>query len=360
MSNPDLYAKVNQTNDNKQNHKKEFRLKPVSLEKNRFVTNDGRTIMPSLITFDAEQDFKIKRSFEINGYIDSLDSIQHIHKYQIYDQYLDVYQRLTGEDKYWLKFIGRFKSVQALQLQNQLMLSNGVLQIQEMWNSVNRLLKFGLLQKWKYYHPAVKKDISVFTLSGNGFRFLETFWGDQHYFQPQNFYTLQDKFHLRFWETVDVYQVLSSLPVFKNFQTLFNGYLNKNKKIIASPLQISMELLPNRLNNLIFYTALQTDNSLYYKTVITDWNNLTERGKDMNLKIKHLPQVPAVLTFYAPTLKTADRLSQSLQMQEQPFTILFLVGEKVKAQGLPYSFYLPSNRNGQLQQLSLSNLIEKS
>lgn len=331
----------------------------VDFDKVDFVQKDGRTYMPSLIRPEDEDNFEIKRDFYMNGYIVLSDSVHRIRTYEIADQYLNVFQQMDQRDFYWLKFIARFKSVQSLQLINQTHLSSGIFSKFQMWSSLNKLQRLGLIQKWKYFHPIVNKNIHVFTLTVNGFRFLETFWGDQKYFQPQNFYRLNPLFHVRFWETCDVYQVLSTLPAFKGYTTMFNGYPKQDIPLVPSPLQISIELIPNTLENLVFYTCLQTDSISYYQDVVTKWSKFTDEGQNFTRPVADLPAGKNILAFYCPTLECGNNLSQQLNLANWNFTSIFLIGTFIKTKGIQNAFFLPQGDKNELCQLKFDNLLKK-
>lgn len=338
----------------------QFKVKPFAIGNGHFVKEDGRTKMPSLMDAESERNLKIWREFKVDGAVTLHDGVSQIKRYEIGDQYLDTLDQLDryGKDLYWLKFIARFKSVQTLQLLNQVDLATNLFRIHDMWQSVNKLIRFGLVQKWAFMHPVTHKKTNSFSLTGNGFRFLETFWGKQRFFQPQNYYYLRPWYHIRFWETVDIYQALASLPAFEDFSTMFNGAPHDKGEIIASPLQICLQLTPKLKTNLIFYTCLQTDGPKFYQNVLNRWSVYTKEGKKLQEPVNRLPKALNTLTFYSPTLEAANHLSQIDKMQDLNYPVMFLIGQIMKSEGIPHAFYLPDNATGELKQMNLTNLLK--
>lgn len=339
------------------------RLYPVDIADNQFLNETtGQTWLPSLINPEDERNFKIQRDFFIKGYATLRDSVKQIRQYEIADQYNPVLANMSGEEEYWLKFIGMFKSVQKIQLMREAELFPDNLSIKTLNKSLTHLLLNGLIVKWQYHHPISDKDIAVFTLSGNGFRFLNTYYAD-NYFQPQNFFNLNSRFHLRFWETLDVYQLLISLPVYHESSTLFKGFPREGRPLLPSPLQVNLELMEGSPKNLIFYPALHNDDINYYKDAVSKWANYIEtESKDsinLNFPINDLPVGQNVLAFYVPTLTRARELNRELQLKTFKFPSIFLIGIEVAKNGISKAFYMPRRDNDDLRMLNAENILWK-
>lgn len=185
----------------------------IKLENNSFIdSKTGQTILPSLMTKEQEEMFSIHQNKFLKG--ESLrDSIARVKSYEIADQYLTTFVNLEDTDIYYLKFIAMFKSVQQLQLIRQTALFPMIYGRAHLRDSLKRLIVNGLIWRWTYRHPVYNDDVNVYTLSGNGYRFLETIYGQEYYFHPQNFYSLPDYFHIRFGKlSISTSYVLVCLP----------------------------------------------------------------------------------------------------------------------------------------------------
>lgn len=341
--------------------KKASRLR---LEDNPFVTKDGITRMPSLVSEPDQRMVQIEQNFYIRGYVSKVGSVRAIRDYSITDDFRHVFaDELNEADKYWLKFVARFGSVQNMQLLNQVNLTNHIFKMYDMWQSINRLQRLGLVQRWLYKHPVQGEDVGVYTLTGNGLRFMQSFYPRDHYFNPMRFWTLPANMHLRFWQMVDVYQVLASLPAFRGYNTMFNGFPREQKMIASSPLQIALEIEPTHIVNLVFYSLLESDSSDYYKDACQKWSKLTEAGNATTFAIPDLPQgqgITNAIAFYAPTYEYANKVSTDLDMAQWGFSSLFLIGEDIKSKGIVYSFYMPDRTNSNLQRLQLPYLVKEN
>ena len=341
----------------------ENRPTPISLSQNDFLDSEtGQLALPSLIPEDAERSFKIRRNHYLGNH--SLDeSIKLIRRYSIADEYLDAYARLSDVDLNYLRFIANFKSIQQIHAYRQAELfpefygdgKHKTMKVAQ--KSLVRLTMLGLIDKWSYLHPVYQKDVNVYTLSGNGFRFLEYFFGNNdHYFHPSNFFQLPDFFHVRFWETTDIYQTLVSLPAYKDSSYFFN-----NENIVYSPLQISFAFeLPN-IQNLVIYPTLQIDRLDYYQNVIAKWNGFVESGDDLSKPINELPHATNVLTFYATTVEKALFFTQRLRLAQWRFPIVFIIGTKLRTKGAKNAFYRPvadSSGESGLYRINAENIMD--
>lgn len=329
--------------------------KAVSLAENPFIKSSCKIYMPSIFTNDEEAAFTIARDWQQPGYATIRESINHIYTYQYASDYRYVYKLLDDKDMYWLKFIARFKSVQSLQLQRQVAIYPNMLSRNKENEALKKLFKYGLTWKWSFERDYLEKPVTVYTLSDDGYRFLEYIFGNNNsYFQPQNFFRLDIKYHIRFWEIVDVYQLFLSMPFYKGFDTYFSlGSLdaeNRKKRNLYSPLQECLELFPNQKKNCVFFPALQTDNDDYYKKAITLWSKFTEDGSNLEKPVGKLEGSQNVLAFYAPTVSVADRLNSNLSLSLFNFPILILVGSVIQKEGLLKAFYVP-DKNGELPKL---------
>lgn len=335
----------------------------LNLKDNPFVTENGVTRMPSLVSEADQRSVDIKQNFYINGYVSKVGSVRAIKDYSITDDFRPIFaNEMDEEDKYWLNFIARFSSVQNMQLLNQVNLTNKVFRMINMWKNVNRLQRLGLIQRWLYHHPLTDEDVGVYTLTGNGYRFMETFYPDDHYFNPMRFWTLPSNMHLRFWQMVDVYQVISSLPAFHGYHTMFNGFPREGKMISSSPLQVALEIEPGHIVNLVFYSLLETDYSDYYKDACQKWSKLTNAGNNTTFEIPDLPHgqgITNAIAFYAPTYDYANKVATDLEMANWGFSSIFLVGEDIKAEGIVKAFYMPDRATSNLVRLQLPFLVKE-
>lgn len=270
-------------------------IKVTNLKDNPFVDEKtGKLYLPSLYTqeevdkFLNDKDFKIHRTFFRKKYGSLQQSVAHMYTYVIADDFNYVMSQLSDENLYWLKFIGRFKSIQTLQFYRQAALFPENFSRKRAEESLEKLYKYELIWKWSFKRDFIDKPLYAYTLTVNGFRFLEYFFSKRTYFQPQNYFILPDTAHIRFWETVDIYQLMLSLPQYKGFDTLLNLGVNHegtNRKL-SSPLQIALELTPGRVKNLVFFPAVPGDKDLYYKDVLVRWNRFTLEGSDLQKKCK--------------------------------------------------------------------------
>lgn len=335
----------------------------LTLDDNPFVTTEGVTRMPSLVAPPDQRIVKIERNFYLRGYVSKVGSVGAIRDYSITDNYNSVYSKdLSSEDLYWLKWIARFASVQNLQILNQTDLTNRLFKMRQAWSSINRLQRLGLVQRWLYDHPVQKEKVGVYTLTGNGWRFMMSFYPDDHYFNPMRFWTLPSNIHLRFWQMVDVYQLMESLPAFHDYNTMFNGFPRDQKMISSSPLQIALEIQPKHIVNLVFYSLLESDSSDYYKDACEKWSKLTNAGKNITFKIPNLPYgqgITNAIAFYSPTYEYANKVSTDLMLGKWGFASLFLIGENIKTEGVAKAFYMPDRATSNLVRLTLPTLIKE-
>lgn len=332
-------------------------IRPVSLADNQFIDEKtGMAMLPSLINAEDEYHFHIKRDWFVHGYPTLLGSVKKIRHYEIFDQFNNVLSNLNYEEQYWLQFIGMFKSVQKLQLKREARMFPQLVSEANLNASLKHLFMDGLIMKWTYHHPIDETDILVYTLTGSGYRLLINFY-NTNYFHPQNFFNLDDRYHLRFWETLDVYQLLVSLPAYRGSSTWFQGEPRENKRLLPSPLQVNLELMQGKPKNLVFYPTLHNDNKDFYKDVIVRWNRFTDEGQSLNKPINTLPEGQDVLALYVPTIERANELNKYLKLYTWSFPTLFLVGFEIATKGLPQAFYLPDRQTQGLRQYSFPDLL---
>lgn len=319
--------------------------------------------MPSLVSPADQRKPKIERNFYLHGYVTKVGSVGAIKDYAITDDYNYIFSHvLTNADIYWLKFIARFASVQNIQILNQVDLSNKLFKMRGAWASINRLQRLGLVQRWLYSHPVQKEKVGVYTLTGNGWRFMVAYYPDDHYFNPERFWDLPENIHLRFWQMVDIYQLMESLPAFHGYNTMFNGFPREQKMISSSPLQIALEIEPKHIVNLVFYSLLECDSPNYYKDACDKWSKLTSAGKNITFSIPDMPKgqgVTNAIAFYSPTYDYANKVSTDLQLGKWGFSSLFLIGENIKAEGVTKAFYMPDKATSNLVRLTLSTLVKE-
>ncbi len=332
----------------------------VDLQSSQFIDEKtGTAMLPSLITSEDEQNFKIDRDFYLKGFTNLRESVRQIRRYEIADQYNNVLDQMDGQTEYWLKFIGMFKSVQMLQLYRNAHMFPTILDDSRIKKSLYFLMKNGLIVKWKYYHPINESEIPVYTLSGNGYRLLMNFYKD-NYFHPQNFWNLDDRYHLRFWETLDVYQILVSLPAYHASSTLFKGKPLQQQPLMPSPLQVNLELIKGKPKNLVIYPALHNDYENYYKDAVMKWAKYIDAEQSLDFQINKLPKAQNVLTFYTPTLKRAYQLDELLKLKDFKFPCLFLVGTSISNEGIDKAFFVPNRREEGLRQVHFENILKEN
>lgn len=336
----------------------------ISSKDNGFVDSaTGQAMLPSLMSPEQEQQFQIRQN-KFVGDNSLRDSIRHIQSYDIADQYLPMYLRLSDEEIYYLRFIARFRSVQKLQLLREATLFPEIFDGSRLTKDLHRLVVSGLIWRWSYRHPVIDSNIDVFTLSGNGYRFLETIYGQEYHFHPQNFYRLPGVFHVRFWETVDIYQLLVSLPAYRGSSNVFSGGKGElMHSIVTSPLQVALALKQEDIRNFVFYPALQHDGDSFFQKVVVKWDQFTNHGEKTNQAVNSLPGKQNVLAFYTASIKQATDLTEKLELGQFNFPIIFLVGSIIKKYGVTKAFLAPI-RNPEagkpiLQPLELDNIMEE-
>lgn len=334
-------------------------IQPVKFEDNQFFDQKtGKLVLPSLMTKAQEEDFKIYPSWFVDDNSFS-DSIRRIRNYDNADQYRSVYLTLSQSDIYYLKFIADFKSVQKLHLIRQAKLYPDLFDVSKVSSSIRHLFLNNLIWKWTYDHPIYGEKIQVYTLSSNGYYFLKSLFGREHYFYPMLFLSprIPDVFHVRFWETVDLYQMLSSLPIYRGSTTLFNG--TDEKKLMNSPLQVSL-MLNGNTQRLVFYPTLQNDGDKYYQTVISKWSDFTDDGSELTRGVNGLPGKQNILTFYSSTLQYAKEFAKKFQLSQRKFPTLFVVGSMIKSYGVQSSFFAPilDDKENNIKQVQFKRIFD--
>lgn len=317
--------------------------KPVKLSENSFMNSeDGSLVMPSLMTLDQERTFKIAYDWFIKGKSRN-ESLRIIREFDMADDYRKIYLSLGQTEEFILKFIAEFKSVQKLHLIREASLFPEIMSDLSISKSLNKLFLNNLIWKWKYVHPVYGKPIEVYTLSTNGYYMLKLLANKENYFFPGLFLSrkIPPVFHVRFWETADLYQLFVSLPSYRGSTTLFSGGLDE-ERIVNSPLQIAVQLSQDELYNLIIYPVLQTDGDSYYNHVIERWLKFTNQGKNLQKDVNGLPGTRNVLTFYAPTGEFADQFNKHFQMNSAPFPVFYLLGSMIRQLGIENAFYAPA------------------
>lgn len=329
--------------------------KKENLDNIRFIdSNSGTVVLPSLVTPQEESDLDLKPDFYVNGYETLRDAVRHIKHYEIADDYNEVLQDLDYQSEFWLKFIANFKSVHWIHLLRQVQIFPEYLSSDDLKKSIKKLLINGLIQRWNYNPKTYEKRVYVYTLTGHGFRFLKRFYPD-YYFDPQNFLNLNISFHIRFWETVDVFQSLLSLPAYNDSSTLFHG----NRLLVPSPLQVNIDLSKHKPKNLVIYPTLQEDGENYYKKIVTKWSQFIEQEGN-HPAINSLSSGVVILAFYTPTIKRALELNEKLQLTKFSFASVFIVGEMMVKEGISKSFYLPDRKEGGLRHYEFKNIMQEN
>ena len=343
--------------------KKDRTIQPVKLTDNQFLNEkDGSLVLPSLMTLDQEKSFEISNNWFVDGK-SRIDSLREIREFDMADEYRSIYLELTQTEEFLLKFIALFKSVQKIHLIREATLFPEIVNPSKINSSLKHLFVNNLIWKWKYHHPVYANDIEVYTLSTNGYYMLKLISGNEHYFFPGLLLSrkIPAVFHVRFWETVDLYQLFVSLPSYKGSTTLFNGG-HLEDRIVNSPLQIATRLLPGKTVNLIVYPVLQTDGDSYYNHVIEKWLEFTEKGKVQDKPVNSLPGESNVLTFYAPTGDFANQFNKHFQLNKAPFPIFYIIGSLIREYGIEQSFFAPSATNDvdkSIEQISGLDLLQE-
>lgn len=338
-------------------------LHPVDINKNDFIdSKKGFEVIPSLMTADQERKFEIHHNWFVDGK-SRLESLKEIRDFDMADEYRSIYLKLSQMDEFILKFIAEFKSVQKLHLIREASLFPELVVPSKINKSLRNLFINNLIWKWQYKHPIYGKNIDVFTLSTNGYYLLKMLSGSDHYFFPGLLLSrkLPSVFHVRFWETIDLYQLFVSLPAYRGSTTLFNGGIDENR-IVNSPLQIAAKLRLPDIENLIFYPVLQTDGDAYYNHVIETWLLFTENGQNVEKSVNGLPGKRNVLTFYIPTGEFANEFNKRFQLNQAPFPIYYVIGAMIKQYGIQQSFFKPANStdiDDSIEQVRIDNLLSE-
>lgn len=335
----------------------------MSSKNKKTVFNDpsGRIVIPSLVTKEQEENFKIYPSWFVDDNSFN-DSIRKIRVYYNADEYRSVYMGLNESDVYLLKFIANFKSVQKIHLIREARLFPEIFNASSINTSIKHLFMNNLIWKWKYKHPVYGENIDVYTLSSNGYYLLKTLFGSEHYFFPTLLLSprIPDVFHIRFWETIDLYQIFASLPIYQGSTTLFSG--NDKKHVMKSPLQVSLQLINDSIQKLVIYPNLQTDSSDYYKSVIEKWSDIINDGANSDIDVNGLPGETSVLTFYSPSLSYAKTFAKTFELGQYNFPILIIVGSIIKSHGIEQAFLAPvvGDKDNQLKQIKINRISDNA
>lgn len=301
-------------------------------------TSDSKCILPSLISPQQEASIRLKQDFFIDEKYSLNKNVESIKKYRFSDDYNPIFLRLSPLDKYLLHFIGAFKSVQLLHLYRLLeifpQLLDGENKTNQIIRSLNRLQKNGFIRKWNFKQEILNKTLYTFTLTGHGYMFLNTFYGNK-YFNPNNF-ELRNDWHLRAWEAVDVYEFGASQKEYAGkFSIFFNGINNEG----TSGTQIRTSLLQmaftkeNALNqNLVIYCALYKDTTQFYVDIVKQWKELTDLLGD-NFSINDLDVGQNFLAIYVPTQEMAKNLITELSATISEAELIFIVGSLIRLKG---------------------------
>lgn len=342
----------------------------IKNRENNEIFNDPQkhTItFPSLM--DSEQELKL--NIKMNHKIDENsinDSIKMIRKYSIVDDYKDTFTELNNAEQYLLKFIAYFKSVQKLQLIRQFQIFFNDDARKNLDKLLRKLVVDGLIQRWSYYNSVINQNCDVYTLTGNGFRFLKIMYNESYFYHPNTYFLKGHNMdHLRFWETVDIYQSLITFPAVKGISTWFNG--DDAHRIKVSPLQAAIQVSDNADNiiRFVFYPTLQNDSDNFYKEVINQWNGFVDGGNEMEKPINNLPKGQTILAFYTATYKTAVRYTKELSLNEFNYPVIFMVGAGVKEYGIGKAFMSPRydvpdqnsvDPNNWLEYIDFSNILK--
>ncbi|MCM1635817.1 hypothetical protein [Latilactobacillus sakei] len=326
------------------------------LENLKFIQPEGTiAVLPSLIYMNEEPNFSISRDHYL-GSLSLEDSIIAKRHYNIADEFADEHVRLQRDGmldaEAYLIFIAKFKSVQMLHLYRQHELfpeifSNNVKKI------VHRLTIDGLIQPWLYEHPTFQKPVKVFTLTGNGARYLDFLYSDQFkIMHPNNFFSLPEAFHIRFWEAADIFQCLAGLEAYQAYSTYF-----RHDKLPTSPLQMSI-MINGNVEKWIFYPTLVTDNTPFFKNILARWNDFVKAGNDLNHDVNRLPGNKNVICLYASTMEMAAQLAKKLQLNSLNYPIVIFVGTAVMKNGVQNAFFRPAPNNS-LAQINLSSISKE-
>lgn len=324
-----------------------MKVSPIDIKENRFVEADrGRAILPSLINKEQEKNFKINHVWFDEGKT-LMRSLGGLRTYDNSDNYWRVYTELSASEVLVFKFIARFKSVQKIHLLREAEIFPELYNRNKINAALKSLFLKNLIWRWEYQHPVYNDSVDVFTLSDNGYFLLKMLFSNEKYFYPSLFLAdnhIPPVFHVRFWETIDVYQILISTPAYRGSTTMFKG--DQEAPLMTSPLQISLATKKNQIQKMVFYPVLLTDSDVYYKTVISRWTKFVEGGKQLNREVNGLQGDENVLTFYLPTAIVADQFVKKFNLDKIKYPIVFMIGSLIKKYGVINSFYQPILQDG--------------
>ncbi|MBS0954964.1 hypothetical protein [Lactiplantibacillus plantarum] len=311
-------------------------------DKGALLNEEGKGQFISLLRRTDEENFK-KVPWHYIGNNNLMESLAKIKNYNIASDYRRTFLSLNNVEISYLCFIGRFASVLYPQIITEHLSFTdvfGKFDQAETDSDLSRLYKWGLIEKYKYFHPILQENISFYTLSGDGFRLLQYVYGSElKMLHPNMFYQFKDSYNIRFWQVIDLYEAINELPGLAKYSTFFVG--TEEHHVPMSPLQFSLEISHNTYRNYIVYSMLQTDKLDYYQRLLLAYYHFQEEEKphDTNQLLKGFPDGEIVLVFYVPTIASAKRMVQALGVALSRVKFQFIISIQIKNAGFDHAFY---------------------
>ncbi|MDR2833967.1 MAG: hypothetical protein LBV67_09650 [Streptococcaceae bacterium] len=330
-------------------------------KKKSYIDGSGGMITPSYVP--DNQEIKIVRVLDEGFKQEPL--AQRTEEYVLRSD-----KRIDDNTRQVLYVIASVTSIQKMQLQRTFEEYNNL------ECSLKILLEQRLIQRWKYFNPKIKKDVDVFTLSGDGYYFLDTIQEKLEF----DFYTIANPFkwhdwlpsmHVRFWMYVDVFNGYSKLQEYQNYHTHFGSFsiqeINEDTQEIVgvkkyTPVYtngvVTLNLTSNKgitnSTNLFLYAILDNDSKSFKfpKKVLNRFENVFKDFGNKKITNSEYEGVRQLLTFVVPSKKTADAFLDELLIRKIEYTIAFIVLENIEEDSLENSLWimLPS---GDLQSFPL-------
>lgn len=372
----------------------------VTLENNHFMDEKGRFFVPSYLSYQQTKNIAdVTRNYQLPDYISLRTSVASKRKYQNSLGYADVLETLTFGERFILKFIGVFSSVQRIQVHRQCQLFKK--RFKDHDESVSDAHIAKILRKLEVKSLILKnnfdrieedtnekKIITCYTLDVEGYYYLKNYYGSSFKVNDPDRWFLWDRNaafrHLRCWECVDIYQFFQSLPAFRGYNTLYagrtDGIPSARGPLVCSTLQVSLNIIfPSKVTgmlNLVCYPCVQTDGIRFYKRVLDQWKNWLysddngKRVSDKPIVNKRIPNLEPgynALAFIVPDEDIANLLNTELKLYEfKQSMILFISLNSIQEKGALSAFMLPTEQHYdeesdtydcQLRQLKLEELL---
>lgn len=308
-----------------------------------FIDEDGTIILPSLFTLEEERNFKIWYAHNL-GKLNKAESFKQICSYEDFDDYRRVYRQIDRREMFFLRFMGRYGSVQAIHIRRMCALypkEFGLDTTKSITKTVTRLRRLGLVERYQFYQPQIQADVYAYTLTGNGFRFLK-YINKKNFdlnFNPNIVLFSRDTVHIRRWQVCDLFQGAISIPGYSGVNTNFLGFHNCDMP--GANFSFSLETAKDKYTNFVTFFALEIDKNDYHARTLNKWDKFKKLGHETT-PIPGLAGETNLLTFYVPTLSKARNMCLALQLYMSEIDCCFIVGEEMAHVGIADSFYIPS------------------